>query len=128
MDLIQLLDSKVRCVVVAKRPVDLRLDDGNSVFVLQLPEGIRTAVGSRGGYGESNLVRVYQFTCARGSCQSVKVVEDQDSLKRLEIPYHAAALGIVQADGTERFVAGVVDDQLADSYESILAGADSPPD
>ncbi len=128
MDLIQLLDSRVRCVVIAKRPVDLRLDDGNSVFVLQLPEGIRTAVGSRGGYGESSLLRVYQFTCGRGSCRSVKVIEDQDVLKRLEMPYHAAALEIVQADGTERLVAGVVDSQLAERYESALAGAGSPPD
>ncbi len=78
-------------------------------------------MGSRGGQGQGNLVRAYQFRCGKGSCKSVKVVEDPEVLNRLDMPYHAAALAIVQTDGTERLVAGCVDEQLASSYESALA-------
>jgi hypothetical protein len=115
------LDSKVRCVVVAKRPVDLRrLGDENTFFVLQLPEGFRTAMGSRGGYGERRLVRVYEFACGGGECKTVKVVEDEEALEKLEMPYHAAAMAVVHPDGTERLVAGVVDEELAAAYDNAL--------
>jgi len=120
-ELIRLLDSKIRCVVVASRPVDLReLHQVNSIFVLQLPEGIRTAMGSRGGYGERTIVRAYQFACGGGGCRRTRVVEDDAGLSGLEMPYHAAALPIVQPDGIERLVPGVVDPELAENYANLL--------
>jgi len=108
-------------VVVAKRPLDLRrLDHENTFFVLELPEGIRTAFGSRGGHGDRRLVRVYQFACGGGSCRTVKVVEEEAALDRLELPYHAAAMAFTLPDGTEKLVAGVVDEELAAAYEAAL--------
>ncbi len=119
--LLEILDSKVRCVVVARRPVDLRRsDEPNQVFVLQLPEGFRTASGSRGGYGGRSVIRVYLFSVGGGQSGDTRVVEDEEALESLEMPYHAAAMPIIQPDGTERLVPGVVDEQLASSYERTL--------
>jgi hypothetical protein len=119
-DLVGLLESKIRCVVVAEKPIDLRkLDEANSVFVLQLPEGIRTAMGSRGASGRS-LLKVYQFSCGGGECKKVKESEDEEVIGRLDLPYHATALGIQMPDGKERVLAGVVDEELVSAYASVL--------
>ena len=119
-DLVRLLDSKIRCVLVAQKPIDLgKLDEANSIFVLQLPEGIRTAMGSRGASGRS-LLRVYQFSCGGGECKMVKELEDEEVIGRLDLPYHATALGILMPDGKEWLLAGVVDEELVSAYAKIL--------
>lgn len=78
-------------------------------------------MGSRGGFGERRLVRVYEFACGGGGCRTVKVVEEEEALGRLEMPYHAAAMSIIQPDGTERLVPGVVDPGLASAYKAALS-------
>jgi hypothetical protein len=119
-DLVGLLESRIRCVVVAQKPIDLRnLDESNSIFILQLPEGIRTAMGSRGASGRS-LLKVFQFSCGGGECKRVGEFEDGEALDRLELPYHATALGILMPDGREKLVAGVVDEDLTSAYAKVL--------
>ena len=118
--LIQLLDSKIRCVLVVQKPIDLRnLAEANSIFVLQLPEGIRTAMGSRGAAGR-NLLKVYQFSCGGGECRMVREFEDEEVIGRLDLPYHATALGILMPAGRERLLAGVVDEELVSAYAKAL--------
>lgn len=116
----RLLESGIRFVMVVERPVDLRrLDEANSVFVLQLPEGIRTAMGSRGASGRS-LLKVYRFSCGAGECRLVGETEDEVLLASLDLPYHATALGVIMPDGGEKLVAGVVDPELTSSYSRAL--------
>lgn len=122
-DFVALLDSKIRCVVVAQRPIDLgKLEEGNSIFVLQLPEGIRTAMGSRRASGRS-LVKVYEFSCGGGECRRVREFEDEEVLERLDLPYQATALGILMPDGKERLVTGVIDEELSSAYAKELGGS-----
>jgi hypothetical protein len=48
----------MRCLYVAERPIDLKnLEEPNTIFVLQLPEGFSTAAGSRGGGSMVNIQR-----------------------------------------------------------------------
>ena len=118
--LVGIRESRMRCVVVAQKPIDLgKLDESNSIFILQLPEGIRTAMGSRGASGRS-LLKVYRFSCGGGECRLVGEFEDEESLDGLELPYHATALGVIMPDGKEKLVAGVVDEALASAYAKVL--------
>lgn len=119
-DLAGLLQSGIRFVLVAQKPIDLgRLGETNSIFVLELPEGIRTAMGSRRAAGRS-LLKVYWFDCGGMQCKRVGEFDDDERLDRLDLPYHATALGVVMPDGTERLFAGVVDEELASAYAKVL--------
>ncbi len=119
-DFVRLLGSKIRCVVVAQKPIDLgKLDEANTIFVLQLQEGIRTAMGSRGASGRS-LIRVYRFSCGGGECKKAGEFEDEGALDVLDLPYHATAMGIVMPEGKEMLVAGVVDEGLVSAYSKVL--------
>ena len=125
-DFVGLLESKIRCVLIARKPIDLRkLDETNTIFVLQLPEGIRTAMGSRGASGRS-LLKVYQFACGGGECKRVKEFEDDELLGRLDLPYQATAMGILMPDGGERLVTGVIDEEMSSLYAKVLGESDSP--
>ena len=125
-DFVGLLDSKIRCVLIAQKPIDLgRLDETNSIFVLQLPEGIRTAMGSRGSSGRS-LLKVYKFSCGGGDCKRVKEFDDEELLGRLDLPYQATAMGIIMPDGKERLVTGVIDEEMSSLYAKVLGESDSP--
>jgi len=41
-------------------------------------------------------------------------------LDRLELPYHAAGLGVVLSDGSERVVSGVVDEEFIRKYNETI--------
>src|SRR5713101_8277243 len=104
-----LIESRMRCVYVTERPIDLKKPGGpNTIFVLQLPEGFSTAMGSRGGgFGERRILRVYQYLYGRGDCSRVNEFENQETIERLDLPYHAAAFPIILPDGKEKLVSGV---------------------
>jgi len=113
----------MRCVYVAERAIDLtKLNEPNTIFVLQLPEGFRTAAGSRGGgFGERRVLRVYQYLCGQGDCRKVNEFESQEMTERLDLPYHAAAFPIILPDGREKLVSGVADMELVAAYRRALA-------
>ena len=107
---------------MTERPIDLRrLDEPNTVFVLQLPEGFSTAAGSRGGFGERRILKVYQYLCGQGGCRKVNEFEDQEITEMLDLPYHAAAFPIILPDGKEKLVSGVADMELVAAYRRALA-------
>jgi hypothetical protein len=112
----------MRCVYVAERPIDLtRLDEANTIFVLQLPEGFSTAAGSRGGgFGERRILRVYEFVCGEGGCKKVCEREGQEVTESLDLPYHAAAFPIKLPDGREKIVSGVADAEFVAAYRRAL--------
>jgi len=122
-EFVSLVESRVRCVYVAERPIDLtKLDEPNAIFVLQLPEGFSTAAGSRGGgFGERRILKVYQYSCGRGDCRKIDVYESQEMTERLDLPYHAAAFPIILPDGREKLVSGVADAEFVAAYRQALA-------
>src|SRR5271169_3845964 len=121
-EFVGLVESRMRCVYVAERAIDLtKLDDPNTVFVLQLPEGFSTAAGSRGGgFGERRILKVYQFACGEGECRKVRESESPDMTETLELPYHAAAFPIKLPDGREKLVSGVADAGFVAAYRRAL--------
>jgi len=122
-EFVSLIESRMRCLYVAERPIDLtKLDEPNTIFVLQLPEGFSTAVGSRGGgFGERRLLKVYQYSCGHGECKKVGVYESQETTEKLDLPYHAAAFPIILPDGREKLVSGVADVEFVAAYRRAIA-------
>lgn len=114
--------SGTRCVYVTEHPVDLnKLDEANTIFVLQIPEGFSTATGSRGGgFGDRRLLRVYQYVCGDGDCKKMNEFDDKSVTEILELPYHAAAIPIILPEGKEKIVSGVVDIELVDEYRKAV--------
>jgi hypothetical protein len=113
----------MRCVYVTQRPIDLtKLDEPNTIFVLQLPEGFSTAAGSRGGgFGERRVLKVYQYVCGQGDCKKVNESESQETTETLDLPYHAAAFPIILPDGREKIVSGVADGEFVAAYQRALS-------
>ena len=112
----------MRCVYVTERPIDLKkLDEPNTIFVLQLPEGFSTATGSSGGgSGDRHILKVYQYMCGQGDCRKVNEFEDKEVTEMLDLPYHAAAFPIILPDGKEKLVSGVADLELVAAYLRAL--------
>jgi hypothetical protein len=122
LEFVSLIESQMRCLYVAERPIDLtKLDEPNTIFVLQLPEGFRTAAGSRGGFGERRIIKVYQYACGQGECKEVYESESEDVTEKLDLPYHAAAFPIVLPDGREKLVSGVADADFVAAYRRALS-------
>jgi hypothetical protein len=120
-ELLELINSKGRRVYVAQRPIDLAdLGPTNTIYILQLPDGSTAAGGRGGGLGERRIVKVYHFECGGGGCRKIGEVEDEQKLDQLDLPYHATAMPILDPEGKERLVSGVVDMPFADSYSQIL--------
>lgn len=122
-EFVSLVESRMRCVYVADRPIDLtKLDEPNTIFILQLPEGFSTAAGSRGGgFGERRVIKVYQYACGQGDCKKVGESESQEVTEMLELPYHAAAFPITLPDGREKLVSGVADADFVAAYRRALS-------
>ena len=120
-DLLELITGRGRRVYVAEKLIDLSdLGVPNNIYVLQLPEGSTAAGGRGGGLGERRIIKVYHFECGSGSCMKVGEFEDDERLDSLDLPYHATAMPILDPQGKERLVSGVVDPQFAESYRMAL--------
>ena len=120
-DILELINGRGRRVYVAEKLIDLGdLGVSNNIYVLQLPEGSTAAGGRGGGLGERRIVKVYHFECGSGSCRKVGEFEDAERLDSLDLPYHATAMPILDPEGNERLVSGVVDAQFAESYRMAL--------
>jgi len=121
IELLELVSGRGRRVYVTEKPIDLRdLRTANTIYILQLPDG-STAVGGRGGgFGERRIVRLYHFQCGDGTCVKVGEVEDDGKLDSLDLPYHATAMPILDTEGKERLVSGVVDPSFVASYRENL--------
>ncbi|MDA4111352.1 MAG: hypothetical protein OK439_02355 [Thaumarchaeota archaeon] len=104
-------------------PINLKkLDEPNTIFVLQLPEGFSTATGSRGGgFGDRRILKVYQYECGQGDCRKVNEFDNKEITEMLDLPYHAAAFPIILPDGKEKLVSGVADIDLVAAYRLALA-------
>ena len=122
-EFVSLIESRMRCVYVTERPINLRsLDEPNTIFVLQLPEGFSTAAGSRGGgFGNRRILKVYQYLCGQGDCRKVNEFENEEVTEILDLPYHAAAFPIILPDGKEKLVSGVADAEFVAAYRRVLA-------
>ena len=121
-EFLDLVSAKGRRVYVTEKPIDLRdLATPNTIFVLQLPDGSTAAGGRGGGFGERSIVRLYHFECREGTYTKVAEVEDGGKLDSLDLPYHATAMPILDTEGKERLVSGVVDPSFVDSYRQVLA-------
>jgi hypothetical protein len=116
--LIQLIKEKGRRIFVAESQIDLRQTQGkNCVYVLQLPTNAPGAAGGRvGGIGERRVEKVYCFRQEAGNWVKVYESEDPAKLERFELPYHAAGLGVILPDGSEKVVSGVVDEEFIRAY------------
>ena len=120
-DFLQLINEKGRRVFVAEKMIDLRnLDQENTIYILQLPDGSTAAGGRAGGLGERRIVRLYRYQFGNSSCERLPEVEDEGRLDSLDLPYHATALPIILQDGAEKLVSGVVDGDLVASYRQII--------
>lgn len=108
---------------VAERAIDLeKLEEANTIFVIELPEGFATATGSRGGgFGDRRILRVYHYACGGGNCMKIGEFDDRSVTETLELPYHAAAFPITLPNGREKFVSGVADIELVEVYRKALA-------
>jgi hypothetical protein len=121
-ELVRLVESRVRCLYVAERPMNLaKLDEPNTIFVLKLPEGFSTAAGSRGGLSERRVLCVLEYVCDQGDCKKVYESESEDVTERLDLPYHAAAYPITLPDGREKMVSGVSDPEFVGAYRRAIA-------
>ena len=120
-DILDLINGRGRKVYVAEKLVNLGdLGVSNNIYVLQLPDGSTAAGGRAGGFGERRIVKVYHFECGSGSCSKVGEFEDDEKLDSLDLPYHATAMPILDPQGNEKLVSGVVDPQFAESYRLVL--------
>jgi hypothetical protein len=120
-DLLEIVNGKGRRVYVAEKPINLGdLAVPNNIYILQLPDGSTAAGGRGGGFGERRIVKVYHFECGGGSCRKVGEFEDDERLDSLDLPYHATAMPILDPQGAEKLVSGVVDGQFAESYRLAL--------
>lgn len=107
---------------VASKQIDLRNPESpNDIYVLQLPDGSTAAGGRGGGFGERRIVKVYHFECGEGGCRKVSEIEDDERLDTLDLPYHATAMPILDPQGNEKLVSGVIDLPFAESYRKVLA-------
>ncbi len=121
-ELLELVSGKGRRVYVTEKPIDLRdLRTANTIYILQLPDGSSAAGGRGGGFGERRIVRLFHFECGDGACVKVGEVEDDVKLDSLDLPYHATAMPILDPEGKERLVSGVVDPSFVASYRENLA-------
>jgi hypothetical protein len=119
--LLEILNSSGRRVYVAEREVDLsRLGERNTIYVLELPTGSNAAGGRGGGFGERRITRVYHFECGEGLCRKVGEEEDDERLDTLDLPYHATAMPIIDSEGKEKLVSGVIDASFVSSYRERL--------
>ena len=121
-ELTRLVSEKSRRIFVAESPIDLRNPEGrNCVYVLQLPSIATGAAGGRvGGVGERRIEKLMCFRKEEGTWIKVYETDSQEKLARFELPYHAAGLEIVLADGSERVVSGVVDEEFVRKYNETI--------
>jgi hypothetical protein len=120
-ELTQLLVEKGRKVLVAQNPVDLRkLQEENSVYILQLPDGSSAAGGRAGGFGERRLEKLYAFHYENGACYKLFEVDNPEKLERFDLPYHATGTSIILPDGSERVMSGVIDPEFVESYKRVV--------
>ncbi len=120
-DLLELVNGKGRRVYVAERLIDLKdLAVANNIYILQLPDGSTAAGGRGGGLGERRIVKVYHFACGSGTCTKLGEFEDDERLDSLDLPYHATAMPVLDPQGKEKLVSGVVDPQFVESYRAVL--------
>jgi hypothetical protein len=120
-ELTRLVSEKGRKVLVAEKPVDLRtLQESNSIYILQLPEGSSAAGGRAGGFGERRVEKLYRFHIEDGQCRKLYEVDGEDKLERFELPYHAAGTPVILPDGTEHVMSGVIDPEFVESYNQIV--------
>jgi hypothetical protein len=120
-ELTQLLVEKGRKVLVAQNPVDLqKLQEENSVYILQLPDGSSAAGGRAGGFGERRLEKLYAFHYENGACYKLFEVDNPEKLERFDLPYHATGTSIILPDGSERVMSGVIDPEFVESYKRVV--------
>jgi hypothetical protein len=126
-ELARVLSEKSRRIYVSENPIDLRVSDGeNCVYVLQLPESLAGAAGGRiGGIGERRIVKLYCYRQKGGNWVKVYETDKDEILGQLELPYHAAGLTAILPDGSEKVVAGVVDQELVRSYDQTIGATNS---
>jgi len=120
-EILELIGAAGRRVYVAEKLINLgNLGEENNIYILQLPDGSTAAGGRGGGFGERRIVRVYHFECGGGACRKVGEFEDLSILESIDLPYHATAMPILDPQGNERLVSGVVDPLFARSYREAL--------
>ncbi len=120
-ELTNLVSEKGRKILVAEKPVDLkRLQEANSVYILQMPEGSSAAGGRAGGFGERRLEKLYAFHYENGACRKLYEVDSADKLERFELPYHAAGTPVILPDGSEKVMSGVIDPEFVESYKQVV--------
>lgn len=120
-ELTLLISEKGRKILVAENPVDLqRLQGGNSVYILQLPEGSMAAGGRAGGFGERRLEKLYAFHYEDGACFKLFEVDSPEKLEKFDLPYHAAGTPVILPDGSERVMSGVIDPEFVESYKHVV--------
>lgn len=120
-ELTLLISEKGRKVLVAENPVDLQtLQGGNSVYILQLPEGSGAAGGRAGGFGERRLEKLYAFHYEDGTCFKLFEVDSPEKLERFDLPYHATGTPVILPDGSEHVVSGVIDPEFVQSYKHVV--------
>lgn len=120
-ELTLLISEKGRKILVAENPVDLqRLQGGNSVYILQLPEGSMAAGGRAGGFGERRLEKLYAFHYEDGTCFKLFEVDSPEKLEKFDLPYHAAGTQVILPDGSERVMSGVIDPEFVESYKHVV--------
>ena len=120
-ELTLLISEKGRKILVAENPVDLqRLQGGNSVYILQLPEGSLSAGGRAGGFGERRLEKLYAFHYEDGTCFKLFEVDSPEKLEKFDLPYHAAGTPVILPDGSERVMSGVIDPEFVESYKHVV--------
>jgi len=120
-ELTLLISEKGRKILVAEVPVDLqRLTGGNSVYILQLPEGSTAAGGRAGGFGERRLEKLYAFHYEDGACFKLFEVDSPEKLEKFDLPYHAAGTPVILPDGSERVMSGVIDPEFVESYKQVV--------
>ena len=120
-ELTLLISEKGRKILVAENPVDLqKLQGGNSVYILQLPEGSMAAGGRAGGFGERRLEKLYAFHYEDGACFKLFEVDSPEKLEKFDLPYHAAGTPVILPDGSERVMSGVIDPEFVESYKHVV--------
>jgi hypothetical protein len=123
--LTQLASEGGRKIFIAEHSIDLRTEESNCIYVLELPTSAHDNAGGRiGGIGERKIRRLFYFDVEKGKHAEVYETEDSEKLERLEVPYHAASLDLIMPDGTEKVVSGGIDATLVQRYSAPIRSND----
>ncbi|HEY7227676.1 MAG TPA: hypothetical protein VH481_06085 [Nitrososphaeraceae archaeon] len=109
-----------RKIVVCKDDLKLTEKKNNTIFILFVEESRGSAGGRIGGTGFRKISRIVCYNTTNGFQKKIFETQDDNVISNFQIPLSAVAMDIVLSDGTQKVVQGIVDEDLVNSYLTLI--------